>query len=207
MYIKIYFGEKPLYLTDRLDAAMEPLVHHDDTILIEELSAPAVKSMIYEMELPNIHAGVFLYPDLEAAKKAFWKKFELVRAGGGAVWNERKEILFIFRRGKWDLPKGKLDEGETIEACAQREVEEETGLTAVQLTRPLLTTYHTYHESGKHLLKETSWFEMQASASQSLVPQAIEDIHAVEWLGKNQWQKVLDNTFPSIKDVLAALDA
>jgi 8-oxo-dGTP pyrophosphatase MutT (NUDIX family) len=206
MYIKIYFGDKPLYLTDTLSPDLEPLVHHDDTILIEELSAPAVKSMIYEMELPGIHAGVFLHPDLEAVQKAFWKKFELIQAGGGAVWNERQELLFIHRRGKWDLPKGKLDEGETIEACAQREVEEETGLKGVQLLRPLITTYHTYHESGKHILKESAWFEMRASADQALVPQVIEDIHAVEWLAKDKWQKVLDNTFPSVRDVLEALD-
>lgn len=207
MYIKIYFGDKPLYLTDTLSAELEPLVHRDDTILIEELSGPAVHAMIYEMELPGIHAGVFLHPDLEASKKAFWKRFELLRAGGGAVWNEQQEILFIHRRGKWDLPKGKLDEGETIEHCAQREVEEETGLKAVQIIQPLITTYHTYHESGKHILKETAWFEMRATGDQALVPQLIEDIHAVEWLGKAAWQKVLDDTFPSIRDVLEALDA
>jgi 8-oxo-dGTP pyrophosphatase MutT (NUDIX family) len=202
MYIKIYFGDKPLFLCDGVSSDIEPYLHHDDTILIEEFSSPAIKSMIYEMELPGIHAGIFQHHDLDALKKAFWKKFLVIKAGGGVVWNPDQELLFIHRRGKWDLPKGKLDDGETIDHCAKREVEEETGLQSVSITRPLLTTYHTYHESGKHILKETYWFEMAATGIQQLVPQTSEDIHAVDWLPREKWDQVLTNTFPSIKDVL-----
>lgn len=205
MYIKIYFGDKPLFLCDTITAEIEPYLHHDDAVFIEEFSTPALNSMIYEMELPGIHAGILQHTDLEALKKAFWKKFIRVIAGGGAVWNEKNELLFIHRRGKWDLPKGKLDPGETIEHCAIREVEEETGLRSPVIKAPLCTTYHTYRESGKHILKESTWFEMYADGRQDLVPQVTEDIHAIKWIGKDGWGQVLEDTFPSIRDVLAEL--
>ena len=145
MYIKIYFGDKPLFLCDNIDAVIEPYVHHDDAVFIDELNAHAVKAMIHEMQLEKIHAGVFFHGKLEELKKAFFKKFTIVQAAGGMVKNEKNETLLIFRRGKWDLPKGKLDKGESLEECAVREVEEETGLKNVKLVSPLIITYHTYH--------------------------------------------------------------
>ena len=203
MYIKIYFNDKPLFLCDAIDATLEPLLHHDDAVFIDEFSVHTVKSMIHEMEQEKIHAGIFLHKDLDELKKAFWKKFTLVQAGGGLVTNTAKEILMIFRRGKWDLPKGKLDAEETLEQCAVREVEEETGLQQIQLKKHLLTTYHTYHESGKFILKESHWYAMQISKKQSLVPQAEEDIAEARWVKTKQLPELMENTFPSVKDVLA----
>src|SRR5687767_12333069 len=128
MYIKIYFNDKPLFLCDAIDETIQPYVHHDDAVFIDELDAHTVKSMIHEMQVEKVHAGVFFHPDLDELKKAFFKKFVLVHAGGGAVADPDENILIMFRRGKWDLPKGKQDEKETIEDCALREVKEETGL-------------------------------------------------------------------------------
>src|ERR1700752_3638652 len=133
MYIKIYFGNKPLFLCDSVDESIQPYIHHDDAIFIDELDPHSVKSMIHEMQVERVHAGVFYHSDLEDLKKAFFKKFTLVIAGGGLVQNEKNEVLIIFRKGKWDLPKGKLDKKEKIEDCAIREVEEETGLKNVKL--------------------------------------------------------------------------
>ena len=204
MYIKIYFNDKPLFLCDAIDAAIEPYKHHDDAIFIDEFSVHTVKSMIHEMELAKIHAGVFLHTSLEELKKAFWKKFTVIQAAGGLVTNKKNEILMIFRRGKWDLPKGKLDKGETLEQCAVREVEEETGLKKIALKKTLLTTYHTYHESGKFILKESHWYTMTISDEQSLIPQAEEDIAEAKWVAKTALSQLMDNTFPSIRDVLEA---
>ncbi|MEO6314580.1 MAG: NUDIX hydrolase [Chitinophagaceae bacterium] len=203
MYIKIYFADKPLFLCDAIDATIEPFKHHDDAIFMDEFSPSAIKSMIHEMELQKIHAGVLLHTDLEALKKAFWKRFTVIQAAGGLVSNNTDEILMIFRRGKWDLPKGKLDEGETLEACAVREVEEETGLRNITLQSPLITTYHTYHENGKFILKESYWYRMQISDKQVLVPQAEEDIAEAKWVAKKDLAAVINNTFPSVMDVLA----
>jgi len=201
MYIKIYFNDKPLFLCDTIDAELEPYRHHDDAVLIDEFSSHAVKSMIHEMALAKIHAGIFLHPDLEALKKAFWKKFTVVKAGGGLVLNPAGEMLLIFRRGKWDLPKGKLDPGETIEQCALREVREETGLKDVKGDGFLLPTYHTYHESGKFILKESHWYKMH-TRNASLVPQTEEDITQALWAGTKKVDEALTNSFPSIVDVI-----
>jgi 8-oxo-dGTP pyrophosphatase MutT (NUDIX family) len=202
MHIKIYFNDKPLFLCDNIDESIEPYVHHDDAVFIDELDSHTVKSMIHEMQLEKIHAGVFFHPNLEELKKAFFKKFVLVQAAGGLVRNEKDEVLMIFRRGKWDLPKGKLDKGETLEECAVREVEEETGLKNTRLTGPLLVTYHTYHEGTRFILKESHWFSMETKSGQTLVPQAEEDIHEIKWISNGELKQYFKNTFPSVVDVL-----
>ncbi|HQX96906.1 MAG TPA: NUDIX hydrolase [Chitinophagaceae bacterium] len=202
MFIKIYFNDKPLFLCDNIDETIEPYVHHDDAVFIDELNSHTVKSMIHEMQLEKIHAGVFFHDDLDALKKAFYKKFTIIQAGGGLVLNEKNEILLIFRKGKWDLPKGKLDNGETISACAIREVEEETGLKNVKLIEPLIITYHTYHEGSRFILKESHWYTMKVSGNQTLTPQTEEDILEVKWITKEEAKQYFPECYPSVVDVL-----
>lgn len=156
------------------------------------------------MELPQIHAGVFFHADLDKLKKALFKKFTVIKAAGGLVTNVKDEVLVIFRRGKWDLPKGKLDDGEALEDCAIREVEEETGLKNVKLADPLIITYHTYHEGSKFILKESHWYKMKVSGEQQLVPQTEEDIHEIKWVKKSELAPYVKNSFPSVADVLEA---
>ncbi len=202
MFIKIYFNDKPLFLCDNIDETIEPYVHHDDAVFIDELNSHTVKSMIHEMQLEKIHAGVFFHDDLDALKKAFYKKFTIIQAGGGLVLNEKNEILLIFRKGKWDLPKGKLDKGEIISACAIREVEEETGLKNVKLIEPLIITYHTYHEGSRFILKESHWYTMKVSGNQTLTPQTEEDILEVKWITKEEAKQYFPECYPSVVDVL-----
>jgi 8-oxo-dGTP pyrophosphatase MutT (NUDIX family) len=208
MYIKIYFNDKPLFLTDEMTEEIQGYAHHDDAVLIDEFSHPAVNAMIHEMRREKVHAGIFVHPDL-----ATWKKFNLIQAGGGLVKNGAQAWLFMFRRGKWDLPKGKLDAGETLEQCAIREVGEETGLSAVHLDSPLLVTYHTYDENGKHILKETHWYRMSVYGGQAEIPvpdervarfQQYEKITEIVWADKEKIAAMTKNTFPSIIDVLKA---
>ncbi len=202
MYIKIYFGDKPLFLCDAVDDAIQPFVHHDDAVFIDELNSHTVKSMIHEMQLDKVHAGVFFHPDLEELKKAFYKKFTIVQAAGGLVQNEKKEWLMIFRHDKWDLPKGKLEKGEALQDCAVREVEEETGLQKVKLLSALTITYHTYQEGARFILKESHWYKMKASGEQKLVPQTEEGIHEIKWVNPDDLGKYIQHSFPSIADVL-----
>ena len=187
-----------------MDAELQPYVHHDDTVFIDELNLHTIKSMIHEMQDASIHAGVFFHRDLEELKGMFFKKFTPVKAAGGFVLNENKEVLMMFRRGKWDLPKGKMDKKETFEECAIRETEEETGLKNITIIAPLITTYHTYHEGTRYILKETKWFRMKVNGKQNLVPQAEEQITKLEWVGKNNLENYMQNSFPSVKDVLKA---
>ena len=202
MNIKVYFNDKPLFLTDTIDAELEPFKHHDDAIYVDEFSPPAINSIIHEMKVQKIHAGILLHTDLEKLKKSFFKKFTLIRAAGGLVVDDDKKLLFIFRRGKWDLPKGKLDPGESPEICAEREVKEETGLKSATVKRHLLTTYHTYEESGKQLLKETEWYLMHSPNQHSLEPQTNEQITEAVWVPKKDIRKYTSNTYFLIKDVL-----
>jgi ADP-ribose pyrophosphatase YjhB (NUDIX family) len=127
-----------------------------------------------------------------------------IQAGGGLVLNEKGEVLFMFRRGKWDLPKGKLDPGETLEACALREVEEETGVDELKLIRFLLVTEHEYEERGSVILKETHWYLMKTNSDQVLVPQKEEDISELRWIGPANFRIIQRNTYPAILEVLNA---
>ena len=123
-------------------------------------------------------------------------------AGGGIVRNEDEKILFQLRRGKWDLPKGKLEKGEKIEECAVREVEEETGLKNIVLGELIGITHHDYTENGKEIEKETHWFNMSVSGKQQLVPQVEEDILELRWVAKNEVNDYLSNTFANIVEIV-----
>jgi ADP-ribose pyrophosphatase YjhB (NUDIX family) len=204
MHIKIYFNDKPLFLCDTIDKEIEPFIHHDDAVFIDELNLHTIKAMIHEMQLPKVHAGIFIHTNLDELRKSFWKKFTVIQAGGGFVINNKEEVLLIFRRGKWDLPKGKLDKGESLEQCAVREVQEETGLKKVKLLSPLTVTYHTYHEGTRFVLKESHWYTMNADANEKLVPQAEEQIQEIKWVPQTEVKKYFQETYPSVIEVLKA---
>ena len=203
MHIKIYFGDKPVYLCDEIDKELNEILHHPDAVFIDELSNAAIKSLLHEIVKEEFHAGVVWNSDLEKLKKAFFKHFHVIEAAGGIVQNDKKELLFIYRLGKWDLPKGKMEKGESPEICAVREVEEETGVTNLKLKKKTGETYHTYNDFGKHNLKVTHWYYMNCPSKQTLVPQTEEDIAAIKWVNTKDVKEPLANTYPSIKDILS----
>ena len=125
-------------------------------------------------------------------------------AAGGLVTNKNNELLMIFRRGKWDLPKGKLDEGETIEQCAVREVEEETGIGDLYLGRLLGITYHKYFDKyvNADVIKETHWYLMKAKGSTEAVPQTEEDIEKIIWADDDGVKKCLENSYENITEII-----
>jgi ADP-ribose pyrophosphatase YjhB (NUDIX family) len=203
MHIKIYFGDKPVYLCDDINQELNEILHHPDAVFIDEISNAAIKSLLHEMVKEEFHAGVLWNADLEKLKKAFFKNFTLIEAAGGIVQNDKKDLLFIYRLGKWDLPKGKVEKGESIDATAVREVEEETGVTNLKLKKKIGETYHTYNAFGKHFLKTTYWFYMTCSSKQTLVPQTEEDIAEIKWVKTRNIKEPMANTYPSIKDILS----
>lgn len=140
--------------------------------------------------------------NLELAFKEYSKLYTIIEAAGGVVANRNNETLFIFRRNKWDLPKGKIEINEEREVAAIREVEEECGISNVELLEPLITTYHTYQLKGIEILKPTYWYKMNYSGNEKPVPQSEEEITESCWLDKSEMKKVIENTFPSIIDVL-----
>lgn len=203
MQIKIYFNEKPVYLCDTLNAELKELMHHPDAVFIDEFSTPAINSLLHEIKKEEFHAGIILHENMEELKKSFFKHFKLIEAAGGIVQNDEKEILFIFRRGKWDLPKGKMEKNETEEIAARREVTEETGVKGLKLKKKIGETYHTYDEFGKHILKISHWFYFTCESKQELRPQIEEDISETTWIKTRDIKNTMDNTYGSIKDILA----
>lgn len=202
MHIKIYFEDKPVYLCDDINQELNEILHHPDAVFIDEISNAAIKSLLHEIVKEEFHAGVLWNSDLEKLKKAFFKNFTPIEAAGGIVQNEKKELLFIFRLGKWDLPKGKVEKGEDITVTAIREVEEETGVSNLTMKKKVGETYHTYNAFGKHYLKTTHWFFLTCSSRQSLTPQEEENITAIKWIKPANMSEILSNTYPSIKDIL-----
>lgn len=204
MYIKIYFGNKPVFLCDEIDKELNEILHHPDAVFVDEISPRAIKSLLHEIKKEEFHAGVLWNSDLEQLKKAFFKNFALIEAAGGIVQNNEKEILFIFRMGKWDLPKGKIEDGEEPGLCAEREVTEETGVNRLTLKKKIGDTWHSYDQFGKHFLKRTHWFYMTCPAKQELRPQKAEQITDAKWIKTKDIKEPVKNTYPSIKDILHA---
>ena len=135
----------------------------------------------------------------------FCSKFIMMEAAGGLVFNKDGDILMIFRNGKWDLPKGKLEIGESVEECAIREVQEECGIYGLDITEKLLETYHTYNLSGKEILKRTYWYKMNTDFNGELMPQIEEGITKVSWVSKDEISENITNSYGNISDVLKTL--
>lgn len=136
--------------------------------------------------------------------EALFADYTIIEAAGGLVFNSKGAFLVIRRLGKWDLPKGKIEKGESIEDAAVREVEEECGISGVFIEKQLIETYHTYEIKGTPILKRTYWFEMYYKGDEQLVPQTEEDITEVKWLDWSQKETIFSNTYENIKDVIAA---
>lgn len=202
--LKIYVQNKPLFLISELNNDAEDYMHRPNTIFIDELNPSSIRTMLQQLEKPDYYAGIFLHHDLDELLTAFKSHLTLVIAAGGLVYTNNNELLLIFRKGKWDLPKGKLDEGEDLEICALREITEETGAGHLTIEKPLHLTYHTYHEKGAHILKESHWYLVKATEKSILKPQTEEDITTCEWVPIQKISSYMDNTHASIIDVINA---
>jgi len=206
MHIKIYFGDKPVFLCDEITKELNIILHHPDAVFVDEINAAAINSLLHEIKKNEFHAGVLWNTDLDKLKKSFFKHFTIIEAAGGIVQNTKKEILFIYRLDKWDLPKGKLEPGEKLEECAIREVEEETGATNIKLKKKATETYHTYDAYGKHFLKISHWYLMSCAEKQNLVPQIAEGITEIKWVAPSALKEILSNTYPSVVDILQSFN-
>lgn len=188
-----------------LDARLESLQEdalHGHLLVLNATPATVGKLLLLLQKadanrLLSVTLGCLDKGDCEAAIK---KPFRISRAAGGVVVKDAKNLL-IFRRGKWDLPKGKLDEGESSRKAAAREVAEETGVRVLVGER-ICTTWHVYTLDGNRILKRTKWYQMSVINDSRMAPQAEEDIEKVEWLNRRDTLLALTNSFSSIRYVM-----
>lgn len=188
---KVFVNDKPLFLTNQIEKETDFQLFLLESIDIEQL--------IIKMFQNKIKKASLYYPDEKAILKKLKEKIPVNKAGGGLVYNQKGEVLFIFRNGKWDLPKGGIEKGEEIEDTAMREVEEETGVDQLKITKKLQKTYHVFKRNGKYKLKITHWFEMHTKFEGETYPQQKEGIEKAVWLKPDEIKEALKNSFENIK--------
>ncbi|MFY8008245.1 MAG: NUDIX hydrolase [Flavobacterium sp.] len=188
---KVFVNDKPLFLTNE--------VAKETDFQLFLLESVDIEQVIVKMFQNKIQKAYLYYPDEKAILKKVKEKIPVCKAGGGLVYNKAGDVLFIFRNGKWDLPKGGIEKGEAIEDTAIREVEEETGVTNLKITHKLQKTYHVFKRGGKYKLKVTHWYEMRTDFTGTPKPQANEGIEKVAWLGPEEIKEALKNSYENIK--------
>lgn len=199
---KIYFNNKPLVLTTDFNAFKTEhptalgYIHYTGAfprhfrLATQHLSRPGTLGAVIEDVSEQS-----LLDELQDL-------YQPIDAGGGVVLNEDGAVLLIYRRGRWDLPKGKRDEGEDMPACALREVTEETGLQQLVLRDKICDTWHVYSQHGLHLLKHTAWYRMTGTKAEVLAPQAEENIQEARWISPVDLGPVLFKSYEAVREVL-----
>jgi 8-oxo-dGTP pyrophosphatase MutT (NUDIX family) len=188
---KVFVNDYPIILTDN-----------------QNISTIYQKNNFDKNEVINIVETLFndkltgiclLCDNLEDCWNSFQSEFKIQKAAGGKVLNTKNEVLFIYRFNKWDLPKGKLEKGESIKECAVREVEEECGISNLIISEVLPTTYHIFRRKKKTILKITYWFLMKSDFDGTLKPQVEEGITEVIFKNESSIKSALTNTYENIK--------
>jgi len=202
MQIKIYVDESPIYIIDELSDELKKLSTQKEVLFLNEKTRTDKAEILSALQDNKKEAIIICSKNLQKLKEDFFQQFIIIEAAGGIVQNENKDLLFIFRRDKWDLPKGKMEEGETPELCAEREIEEETGVKNLSLKHKIGETYHIYKERGDTILKICHWFYFITKSNQKVIPQTEEDIAEVKWIHTKDIKEPMKNTYQNIKDIL-----
>ncbi|UMB60476.1 NUDIX domain-containing protein [Lutibacter sp. A80] len=188
---KVFVNDCPIILTENNKISTKY-----KTVSFNPLEIKAIVTDLFENKILGI---CLICKDLKADWQLFKSVFKIERAAGGKVINLNNEVLFIYRLNKWDLPKGKLEKGESIQNCAIREVEEECGITGLTISKFLGKTYHIFEKKEKMILKITSWFLMDTNFKDELTPQKEEDIEQAIFKNTEEINTALENTYENIK--------
>ncbi|WP_025742319.1 NUDIX hydrolase [Aquimarina pacifica] len=195
---KVFVNNTPIILSTK--KSIEGYIK----ISIKEVDLPSVIRDILQKEAAKIEVKYHLYHKSEDKLiEQLYTKLPVVVAGGGKVYNDKKEVLFIRRNDKWDLPKGKAEKKEDMETAAIREVEEETGVTGLEITKFLYRTHHIFKRNGEFRLKVTYWFEMKTDYKGELIPQLNEGITKVKWKDRKKAKKALLDSYENIKQLFS----
>lgn len=198
MHLNIYFGSNRLQISDNFSK-----LNTSD----QEISEIESKTFLNNFKNDTGKSLIFYSQDVFSSLRKFSSAFKSIIACGGLVLNKNHELLMIFRRQVWDLPKGKLDNGENFETCAIREVKEETGLQNIALKNYACSCFHIYEQNLEWYLKETKWYWMESQSSNDLKPQLEENIECVEWVNRSEAVKRLTHSFRSFEEIILLLNS
>jgi 8-oxo-dGTP pyrophosphatase MutT (NUDIX family) len=216
----VFIDDRPIRLVSaKKTNRLEDFIHYDQIVdtrleilkedalrghlLLLNATPTMIEKVVYLMQnadVADLQSITLVCPDKELCEERFTSLFKVIKAAGGVVFKGEKMLLML-RRKVWDLPKGKLDGGESSRGGAAREVEEETGVK-VAVEDKICTTWHTYTLNGSRILKRTKWYRMRLLDDRNMAPQQEEDIEKLAWLDRKEAQIALTNSFSSIRYVL-----
>ena len=188
---KVFINERPIILTDSL------FVESD--FELQNYKNAVISEVIHKLQKEMVEGIVLFCMDLQTSWENFKSHFKVIIAAGGLVTNQKKEILFIYRGNKWDLPKGRIEKGEVLRETALREVEEECGISQLRIKKFLIQTYHIFFVKNQQRLKETHWFLMDSTFKDNLSPQLEEGISIATFKNTDETMKALKNTYKNIQ--------
>jgi 8-oxo-dGTP pyrophosphatase MutT (NUDIX family) len=198
---KVFINDRSLILTDDYaDYSSEY-----DTLYITYASEEAFFETIELLRDSPVLRSVVVYNDnLDDLWETFCKKYTQISAAGGIVQNNNR-VLFIYKNNHWDLPKGKMESGESSETTALREVSEECGLKELSIVGPHDISYYLFNEKGSTFLKKTEWFLMKSGTEGPLVGDENEGITDVKWMDSKTWKSDQESSFASVINMLQSL--
>ena len=195
---KVFFNQKPIFLTTEL------VPQTDRTpVLFIKFSSP--ENIIKALKSKKTDCLYLYHQKEDKLWMHFLRHFPIIEAAGGLVRHQDGRFLFIYRNGKWDLPKGRIEKNEPIRIAAVREVEEETGVDGLEIVKPLIETFHVFNRNGKYKLKKTFWFEMKTASTVTLTPQLNEGIEQAVWVLEKEIPQKFENAYENIKQVYQSL--
>ena len=195
---KVFFNQKPIFLTTEL------VPQTDRTpVLFIKFSSP--ENIIKALKSKKTDCLYLYHQKEDKLWMHFLRHFPIIEAAGGLVRHQDGRFLFIYRNGKWDLPKGRIEKNEPIRIAAVREVEEETGVDGLEIVKPLIETFHVFNRNGKYKLKKTFWFEMKTTSTVTLTPQLNEGIEQAIWVFEKEIPHKFENAYENIKQVYESL--
>lgn len=201
---EVFFNERKIVITE-----LEKITINKTSVLRDNFQTKeAIREWFLEFSESEIPQVILLHPSPKYFfENLFQPIFKVIYAAGGVV-KRGDTILFIFRNGKWDLPKGKVDMGETVQEAAKREVEEECGILGHEIIKKIHSTFHIYQSphsdaKGQWIFKETVWFEMKYKGLENGSPQAEENITLLKWFKQSELDSVLRNTYENLKQTIS----
>ena len=196
---KIFYNDRFVVLTDKITKSFEK----NEGLFYKYQKKEEMVELLDAFARFSYHQSLYvLHSKPEELFNIIKSGYTVIEAAGGVIRRKDGKLLAIFRRGMWDLPKGKVEKGEFYKQTALREVQEETGLKNVEVVKSLADTYHTYVQDGRNILKRTVWFEMLLKGAETPVVQKEEDITDYMWFDYQSVSDIMKNTFESLKETI-----